>query len=134
MFTYQGRSLLLQNLLTQDASISFNMLFIALVRSPVLPTDDGNSIEEVTGMGYSRASIGANDLYWTLQAYGELCNAQAVYWSPAPAAWGNVSGWALCTLSSGGDCIAGGEFMETVSVEISDVVALAPGMLVLEVL
>jgi hypothetical protein len=135
MFTFDGRSMLLQTLLTPDDPlvVPLGTLWMALVDATVLPSDDGDSISELAATSYTRAPIGALVEYWTLTAHGVLSNATAIYWPAATTDWGSVTGWALCTAAQGGEVIAGGDFMESLMVETMDVVALAPGMLVLEI-
>lgn len=135
LFTFDGRSMLLTNLLTpDDPDVEvLTTLWLALVNAPVQPSDDGDSIAELAATSYTRVGVGALEEYWTLTAHGVLSNATAVYWPPATSTWGRVSGWALCTASQGGLVIAGGDFLDTLQVEVQDVVALAPGMLVLEI-
>ena len=135
LFTFDGRSMLLTTLLTPDDPdvVTLGTLWLALVNAPVKPTDDGDSIPELAATSYTRVGIGALEEYWTLTAHGVLSNATAVYWPAATSDWGRVSGWALCTLAQGGEVIAGGDFLEVLNVEVLDVVALAPGMLVLEI-
>ena len=135
LFTFDGRSMLLQTLLTPDDPdvVTLGTLWMALVNAPVLPTDDGDSLAELDATSYTRVGIGALMEYWTLTAHGVLSNATAVYWPAATSDWGRVSGWALCTSAQSGEVIAGGDFLEALQVEMQDVVALAPGMLVLEI-
>jgi hypothetical protein len=135
MFTFEGRSRLLQRLFTPDDTTApaLGTLWMALVNGSVLPTDDGNSIPELAATSYTRVGIGALLEYWTLTAHGVLSNATAVYWPAATTDWGMVSGWALCTAAIGGEVIAGGDFLVSIQVAEADVIALAPGMLVLEV-
>lgn len=135
MFTFDGRSMLLQNLLTPDdpGVVPLGTLWMALVNAPVRPSDDGDSISELAATSYTRVGIGALMEYWALTAHGVLSNATAVYWPAATSDWGRVSGWALCTSALSGLVIAGGDFLDSLQVEVQDVVALAPGMLVLEI-
>jgi len=135
LFTFDGRSMLLQTLLTPDDPdiVPLGTLWLALVNAPVKPTDDGDSLPELAATSYTRVGIGALESYWTLTAHGVLSNATAVYWPAATTDWGYVSGWALCDKAQSGLVIAGGDFVEALSVATQDVVALAPGMLVLEI-
>jgi hypothetical protein len=135
MFTFDGRSMLLQTLLTPDDPEvePLGTLWMALVNSPVRPSDDGDSISELAATSYTRVGVGALMEYWTLTAHGVLSNATGVYWPAATSYWGHVSGWALCTSALSGLVIAGGDFLESLQVDVQDVVALAPGMLVLEI-
>jgi len=135
VFTFDGRSLLLQRLFTPDdpAAPALTSLWMALVNEPVQPSDDGSSISELAATSYTRVGIGALLEYWTLTAHGVLANATAIYWPAATTDWGRVTGWALCTSALAGEVIAGGDFSDAMQVEGADVVALAPGMLVLEI-
>jgi hypothetical protein len=133
LFTFDGRSMLLKSLLTPQSVVPLGTLWMALVSAPVKPTDDGTSIAELAATSYTRVGIGALEEYWTLTAHGVLSNATAIYWPAASSDWGRVSGWALCTLAQGGEAIAGGDFLDILQVVTQDVVALAPGMLVLEI-
>lgn len=127
--------MLLQHLFTPDDPEvePLGTLWLALVDAPIQPTDDGNSISELAATSYTRVGIGALLEYWTLTAHGVLSNATAVYWPAATTDWGRVSGWALCTEAQSGLVIAGGDFLDALEVETQDVIALAPGMLVLEI-
>lgn len=127
--------MLLQHLLTPDADgvEPLGALWLALVNAPVQPTDDGTSISELAATSYTRTGLGALDEFWVLTSHGVMSNATAVYWAPASTTWGRVSGWALCTAAQDGLVIAGGDFLDSLIVEPQDVVALAPGMLVLEI-
>jgi hypothetical protein len=135
MFTFDGRSMLLQTLFTPDDPeiTPLGTLWLALVHAPVQPSDNGDSLAELAATSYTRVGIGALMEYWVLTAHGVLSNASAVYWPAASTNWGRVSGWALCDSAQSGLVIAGGDFQESLQVEIQDVVALAPGMLVLEI-
>lgn len=135
MFTFDGRSMLLQHLLTPDADDAepLGALWLALVNSSVKPTDDGTSISELAATSYTRVGVGALADYWTLVGHGVIANATPVYWPAATSDWGRVIGWALCTDAQAGLVIAGGDFLDALQVTTQDVIALAPGMLVLEI-
>lgn len=135
LFTFDGRSLLLQHLLTpDDPDIEMlGTLWMALVNAPVQPADDGSTISELAATSYTRVGIGALLEFWTLTGHGVMSNATATYWPPATTDWGRATGWAMCTEAQGGLCIAGGDFQDHLQVAANDVVGLAPGMLVLEI-
>jgi hypothetical protein len=132
MFTFHGRSMLLSSFFTRDVAPSLSTVWLGLVRNPALPTDTGDTIEEIGNAGYTRVGYGLSSAWWTLTAYGLLVNTQPVYWPGAVDAWGRVAAWVMATEPSGGLLIAGGEFAEPTTVEPQGLVALAPGMLQLE--
>lgn len=127
--------MLLKHLLTPDdpAVEPLGTLWLALTVAPLQASDDGDSLSELVAPSYTRVGIGALDEYWTLTSHGVLSNATPVYWPAASGEWGLVTGWALCTEATSGLVIAGSPFMDAIHIGVQQVVALAPGMLVLEI-
>ena len=135
LFTFDGRSMLLKHLFTPDDPLvePLGTLWLALTNAPLQVSDDGDSLSELVAASYTRVGIGALDEYWTLTSHGVLVNATSVYWPAASDEWGLITGWALCTEATSGLVIAGSDFMDALHIDLQQVVALAPGMLVLEI-
>lgn len=133
MFSFHGRSMLLFSLFTQDQMATLSNFWIALVREPVLPADTGETITEVNSASYVRVGYGVTSEYWKLTAYGELSNAQPIYWPAATDTWGAITGWALTTEPIGGLVVCYGTFWENIFIDRNGLLAVSPGMLTIGV-
>lgn len=69
------------------------------------PNDAGTGGTEVSGGGYARKAVAANNTQWTV-ANGTATNINAISWNPATAAWGEVKSIGVYTAASGGTLMA----------------------------
>lgn len=77
---------------------------IALTKTPVLPTQNGGTLNEINGSGYARVEVNtiatANgawqyELDWHKSEKGTFRNKNSITFNPAQDDWGMVSGIAI---------------------------------------
>src|ERR1035437_813504 len=76
------------------AFIQPSTIVVALCISPVVNTDTGALTgKEVTGAGYSRATVGRGDAFWTDNGNGSVSNANNIAFTMATGDWTGPIGY-----------------------------------------
>lgn len=97
--------------------------YVALFTSD--PTDTGAAGDEVSGGGYARVETSGST--WGSASSREIANAAAISFTKATANWGTITHFALFDASSGGNCIAHGDFTESKTIGSGDTATIATG-------
>ena len=101
-------------------------MYLALCYSSPSPTDDGSSLLEVSGTGYSRVTLTSAN--WSAAASG-VCTYNASHTLNPGSDWGVISYYAVCDAATGGNLIAFGPLAATFEANNGSAVKIQSGTL-----
>lgn len=112
-FTPYGRQLLLGAVFTPELVTVPAELWVALTSVPPVANSDGTQLDEPDPLdGYLRVSYPLDGGSWDSTQLGELFNTGLISFDAPTDSWPLLTGWALCSADTAGDCYAVGTLLE----------------------
>ena len=104
-------------------------IYIALLTTPAVSSDTGDSISngtgigiEVSGPGYVRLAYNS----WTTASGGTISNASLMSFLAAAGPWGIIQGLAICDAQTGGNILFYGTLTALQHIGIAQVASFQP--------
>ena len=103
--------------------------YIALLTATPTDASTGSTIVEPVGGSYARKSTAATD--WNAASNGASSNANAITFVQATGDWGEITHFAICGGSTGGNVLAWGSLTASKTILNGDTASFAAGSLII---